>query len=87
MEGKELVTFTATFCKPDSEYRMYKNKVEIFHGEKFHFERNEDVYTLEINEIKPEDNGKYILECGKGPTRTAAWLYVEGSVKFILQNM
>ena len=35
-------------------------------------------YSLTINNIKLEDNGKYTLECGKGPCKTSAWLYVEG---------
>lgn len=78
-EGTEKVVFTAKFCKPDAPFRWYKNKMEIFHGEKYHFDHNADgEYSCTINNIKLEDNGKYILECGKGPLKTTAWLYVEG---------
>ena len=78
MEGTEKVTFSAKFCKPDASFRWYKNKMEIFHGEKYHFTHTDGDYSCTINTIKPEDNGKYILECGKGPLKTTAWLYVEG---------
>lgn len=80
LEGTESVTFSATFCKPEAPYRWYKNKVEIFHGEKYHFEVTDNEYKCTINNIKPEDNARYILECGKGPLKTDAWLYVEGEI-------
>lgn len=78
LEGTEKAVFTAKFCKPDAPFRWYKNKMEIFHGEKFHFAHADGEYSCTINNIKLEDNGKYILECGKGPLKTSAWLYVEG---------
>jgi len=86
MEGKESVTFAAKFCKPDAPFRWYKNKVEIFHGEKYHFVHDGQDYKCIINTIKPEDNGKYILECGKGPLKTSAWLYVEGELHALQSN-
>ncbi|XP_052800015.1 twitchin-like isoform X4 [Mya arenaria] len=76
-EGKESVMFDAKFCKPDAPFRWYKNKQEIFHGEKYHLIQDGEDFKCVVNNIKLEDNGKYILECGKGPLKTSAWLYVD----------
>ena len=78
MDGTEKVTFESKFCKPEAPFRWYKNKLEIFAGEKYHMKSDGEDYNLIINNVKLEDNGKYILECGKGPCKTSAWLYVEG---------
>ncbi|KAL3842488.1 hypothetical protein ACJMK2_020494, partial [Sinanodonta woodiana] len=75
MEGVQELMFEAQFCKPGAKYRWYKNKLEIFHGGKFHFEVDELTYKLIIHNVKPEDAGKYILECNT--CKTSAWLYVE----------
>ena len=86
-EGTEEVVFSAKFCKPDAPYRWYKNKLEIFQGEKYHFEVIDNEYKCTIRNIKLDDNARYILECGKGPLKTDAWLYVEGitfSVQYYL---
>ncbi|KAH3877136.1 hypothetical protein DPMN_000993, partial [Dreissena polymorpha] len=77
MEGKDKVVFHAIFCKPDAKFRWYKNKLEIFHGEKYHIEVDGDNYKCTVNDIKLEDNGKFFLECGKVPLKTSGWLYVE----------
>ena len=83
IEGTEKVIFASKFCKPEAPFRWYKNKLEIFHGEKFNFKSEGEDYVLTINNVKLEDNGKFILECGKGPCKTSAWLYVEGEIKKI----
>ena len=80
VEGTEKVVFASKFCKPEAPFRWYKNKLEIFGGEKFNFKSEGEDYVLTINGIKLEDNGKYTLECGKGPCKTSAWLYVEGKI-------
>ncbi|GFR58148.1 myosin-binding protein C, cardiac-type [Elysia marginata] len=75
MEGTPSVLFVAEFCKPDAKIKWFKNKMEIFHGHKYHFESDHADYKLTINNIKVEDGGKYTCQCND--ISTSAWLYVE----------
>ncbi|KAH9502720.1 hypothetical protein Btru_069595 [Bulinus truncatus] len=75
LEGVASVTFVAEFCKPDAKVKWFKNKLEIFHGHKYHFESDHDDYKLTINNVKLEDGGKYTCQCND--ISTSAWLYVE----------
>ena len=75
LEGSE-VEFVAEFCKPNAKLRWFKNKLEIFHGQKYHFVNDDTEYRLVITTVKPEDGGKFTIECN-GIT-SSAWLYVEG---------
>ena len=75
LEGAK-VEFVAEFCKPNARLRWFKNKLEIFHGHKYHFVNDDTEYRLIIPNIKPEDGGKFTIECN-GIT-SSAWLYVEG---------
>ena len=54
----------------------YKNKQEIFHGLKYHFESEGPNHTLIINKLHPEDESKYI--CKINEAETFAYLTVEG---------
>ncbi|XP_076471204.1 twitchin-like [Babylonia areolata] len=74
MEG-DRVEFKAEFCKPEAKLKWYKNKLEIFHGHKYHFENDDTEYRLVIPEAKPEDGGKVTIECNG--VQSSAWLYVE----------
>ncbi|KAK7099462.1 hypothetical protein V1264_003598 [Littorina saxatilis] len=74
MEG-DKVEFVADFCKPNAKLRWFKNKLEIFHGHKYHFLNDDTEYKLVIPKAKLEDGGKYTLECN-GVT-SSAWLYVD----------
>ncbi|XP_055900297.1 twitchin-like isoform X6 [Biomphalaria glabrata] len=75
LEGVASATFVAEFCKPDAKVKWFKNKLEIFHGHKYHFESDHDDYKLTINNVKVEDGGKYTCQCND--ISTSAWLYVE----------
>ncbi|CAL1540886.1 unnamed protein product, partial [Lymnaea stagnalis] len=75
LEGVPSVTFVAEFCKPDAKIKWFKNKLEIFHGHKYHFETDHEDYKLTINNVKCEDGGKYTCQCND--ITTSAWLYVE----------
>ncbi|XP_041366543.1 twitchin-like isoform X3 [Gigantopelta aegis] len=75
VEGVPSIKMTCVFCKPNAKLSWLKNKLEIFHGYKYHFENNDKEYSLMIMNVKPEDAGKYSCLCND--CKTAAWLYVE----------
>ncbi|CAF3917151.1 unnamed protein product, partial [Rotaria magnacalcarata] len=68
------ITFTCTFCKPSVRLRWLKNKMEIFHGLKYHFDTNGAKQTLTIYKLHPDDSGKYF--CRVNDVETSAWLEV-----------
>ncbi|CAF4579023.1 unnamed protein product [Rotaria sp. Silwood1] len=72
-EDKEI-TFECTFCKPSTRLRWLKNKVEIFHGLKYHFDSIGAKQTLTIYKLHPDDSGKYF--CRVNDIETSAWLTV-----------
>lgn len=76
MEGTEKVQFSTTFCRPGAKVQWFKNKMDIFHGGKYHIENEGDDYILTILNVKLEDGGKYI--CQVNNSTTSGWLYVEG---------
>lgn len=76
MEGKERVTFSCEFCKPNAQVRWFKNKMDVFHGHKYHLTNDDHEYKLELYNVKPEDGGKYTCQCND--VTTSGWLYVEG---------
>ncbi|XP_052825204.1 twitchin isoform X2 [Octopus bimaculoides] len=75
MEGTEKVQFATTFCRPGAKVQWFKNKMDIFHGGKYHIENEGDDYTLTILNVKLEDGGKYI--CQVNNSISSGWLYVE----------
>ena len=56
--------------------RWFKNKMEIFHGHKYHFNSDDVMYSLTINKVEQGDGGKYTVTCNDASV--SAWLYVEG---------
>lgn len=58
-------------------FRWYKNKLEIFHGQKYNIEKEEGEFRLVIHRIGLEDAGKY--QCEADERKTSAWLHVEGA--------
>ncbi|CAM4765861.1 unnamed protein product [Rotaria magnacalcarata] len=72
-EDKE-VTFSCSFCKPSTRLRWLKNKVEIFHGLKYHFDSVGAKQKLTIYKLHPDDSGKYF--CRVNDIETSAWLEV-----------
>ncbi|CAF1142161.1 unnamed protein product [Rotaria sordida] len=68
------ITFECTFCKPSSRIRWLKNKVEIFHGLKYHFDSIGPNQKLTIYKLHPDDAGKYF--CRVNDIETSAWLTV-----------
>ncbi|XP_071104533.1 twitchin-like isoform X3 [Haliotis cracherodii] len=75
MEGKDRVTFSCEFCKPNAKVRWFKNKMDVFHGHKYHLTNDDHEYKLELYNVKPEDGGKYTCQCNNATT--SGWLYVE----------
>jgi len=76
-EEDRETTFECTFWKPSSKVRWLKNKIEIFHGLKFHFDSNGNKHKLTIYKLHPDDSGKYF--CRVNDTETSAWLEVEAA--------
>ena len=72
----DKVEFFAEFCKPNAKHCWVKNKLELFHGYKYHIVNDGAEYRLIVSNAKPEDSGRYSIECN-GVT-SSAWLYVEG---------
>ncbi|CAF1402962.1 unnamed protein product, partial [Adineta steineri] len=69
------ITFQCTFCKPSTRIRWLKNKVEIFHGLKYHFDSSGAKQKLTIYKLHPDDSGKYF--CRVNDIETSAWLEVQ----------
>ncbi len=80
------VEFSCTFCKPGGKLRWYKNKAEIFHGFKYHCETDGANYTLTVNKLCPEDEGKYV--CKVNDVETICYLTVTRKFlyKYFIQN-
>lgn len=78
LEGTEQVQFATTFCRPGAKIQWFKNKMEIFHGTKYHIENDGENYVLTIHNVKLEDGGKYT--CQLNNSTTSGWLYVEGMI-------
>ena len=66
---------------PAPEVLWLHNGKEIQESEDFHFDRNGNQYSLFIQEVFPEDNGKYTCEVWNqyGEIRTEATLTVQGT--------
>ncbi|KAL7669549.1 hypothetical protein ACOME3_010201 [Neoechinorhynchus agilis] len=73
-EEEGTTTMEATFCRAGGRLRWYKNRVEIFHGQKYNFISEGPVQKLQINKIIPDDSGRYI--CSVNDVETKAWLEV-----------
>lgn len=85
LEGDKTVRFNCAFCKPNAQVKWFKNKLEIFNGHKYHFENEDQEYSLDIQDVKMEDAGKYWLECNG--VKTSAWLFVEGRSGYSLPRV
>ncbi|CAF4156732.1 unnamed protein product, partial [Adineta steineri] len=72
------ITFNCTFCKPSTRIRWLKNKVEIFHGLKYHFDSSGAKQKLTIYKLHPDDSGKYF--CRVNDIETSAWLEVKPAI-------
>ncbi|XP_023931299.1 twitchin isoform X3 [Lingula anatina] len=80
-EDEVNAVFRCTFCKPNAVVRWYKNKLEIFHGEKYHFHSDGPNHKLIVKEVILEDGGKFTCQCNDATT--SAWLYVEERPKLV----
>jgi len=67
-------------ANPPPEIIWLHNGKEIQETEDFHFEKKGNEYSLYIQEVFPEDTGKYTCEAWNelGETRTQATLTVQG---------
>lgn len=83
--------FVASYfvANPPPEIIWLHNGKEIQETEDFHFEKKGNEYSLYIQEVFPEDTGKYTCEAWNevGESQTQATLTVQG-IKFLfaLQN-
>lgn len=70
-------------ANPPPEIIWLHNGKEIQETEDFHFEKKGNEYSLYIQEVFPEDTGKYTCEAWNelGETQTQATLTVQG-IKF-----
>ena len=75
-EKEVLVQMDCEFSKPHAIIRWYKNKIEIFTGQKYTFTNDKGVIKLSIHRIGMEDNATY--SCQANDKKTTAVLHVEG---------
>lgn len=85
-----LLIFVVSYfsANPPPEIIWLHNGKEIQETEDFHFEKKGNEYSLYIQEVFPEDTGKYTCEAWNelGETQTQATLTVQGMKFFILGN-
>lgn len=72
------MTFSCEFCKPGGKLRWFKNRQEIFHGFKIHFESDGPIHKITINKLNPDDEAKYT--CKVNDIETFAHLTVTPAV-------
>lgn len=76
--------FVFFLANPSPEIIWLHNGKEIQETEDFHFEKKGNEYSLYIQEVFPEDTGKYTCEAWNevGESQTQATLTVQG-IKFL----
>ncbi|XP_046902304.1 myosin light chain kinase, smooth muscle isoform X1 [Hypomesus transpacificus] len=79
MDGSQVTMTVEVTGNPAPEVLWLHNGKEIQESEDFHFDRNGNQYSLFIQEVFPEDNGKYTCEVWNqyGEIRTEATLTVQ----------
>ena len=69
LEDKECVErdpeieMVCTYSNPKVKPKWFKNKMEIFHGNKYQFLSDSGEHTLVIKRIAKEDAGRYMCTC------------------------
>ncbi|KAG7466950.1 hypothetical protein MATL_G00147860 [Megalops atlanticus] len=79
MDGSQVAMTVEVTGNPQPEIVWLHNGKEIQESEDFHFEQKGNKYSLFIQEVFPEDTGKYTCEVwnGVGVARTEATLTVQ----------
>ncbi|XP_077176550.1 myosin light chain kinase, smooth muscle isoform X1 [Paroedura picta] len=79
MDGSQVIMTVEVSANPPPEIIWLHNGKEIQETEDFHFEKKGNEYSLYIQEIFPEDTGKYTCEAWNdlGEARTQATLTVQ----------
>ncbi|XP_053107711.1 myosin light chain kinase, smooth muscle isoform X2 [Hemicordylus capensis] len=79
MDGSQVIMTVEVSANPPPEIIWLHNGKEIQETEDFHFEKKGDEYSLYIQEVFPEDTGKYTCEAWNdlGETQTQATLTVQ----------
>ncbi|KAL0963763.1 hypothetical protein UPYG_G00313190 [Umbra pygmaea] len=79
MDGSQVIMAIEVTGNPHPEVLWLHNGKEIQESEDFHFERKGNQYSLFIQEVFPEDTGKYTCEVWneEGEARTEASLTVQ----------
>ncbi|MGH0147854.1 UNVERIFIED_CONTAM: hypothetical protein FKN15_062916, partial [Acipenser sinensis] len=79
VHNSQQVDFRAVLGNPQPEIVWLHNGKEIQESEDFHFEKKENEYILYIQEVFPEDTGKYTCAVWNelGETRSEATLTVQ----------
>lgn len=81
--------FCCGSANPTAEINWLHNGKEIQETEDFHFEKKGNKYSLYIQEVFPEDTGKYTCEAWNdlGETQTQATLTVQGTIFYYLHSL
>uniref|UniRef100_A0A8B9TBC8 Myosin light chain kinase, smooth muscle n=1 Tax=Anas platyrhynchos TaxID=8839 RepID=A0A8B9TBC8_ANAPL len=79
MDGSQVIMTVEVSANPPPEIVWLHNGKEIQETEDFHFEKKGNEYSLYIQEVFPEDTGKYTCEAWNelGETQTQATLTVQ----------
>uniref|UniRef100_A0A8V0Z722 Myosin light chain kinase, smooth muscle n=1 Tax=Gallus gallus TaxID=9031 RepID=A0A8V0Z722_CHICK len=79
MDGSQVIMTVEVSANPCPEIIWLHNGKEIQETEDFHFEKKGNEYSLYIQEVFPEDTGKYTCEAWNelGETQTQATLTVQ----------
>ncbi|KAM9011021.1 myosin light chain kinase, smooth muscle isoform 2-T2 [Ara ararauna] len=79
MDGSQVIMTVEVSANPPPEIIWLHNGKEIQETEDFHFEKKGHEYSLYIQEVFPEDTGKYTCEAWNelGETQTQATLTVQ----------
>ncbi|KAJ6651121.1 hypothetical protein lerEdw1_000789 [Lerista edwardsae] len=79
MDGSQVIMTVEVSANPPPELIWLHNGKEIQETEDFHFEKKGNEYSLYIQEVFPEDTGKYTCEAWNvlGESRTQATLTVQ----------
>ncbi|XP_074001769.1 myosin light chain kinase, smooth muscle isoform X1 [Numenius arquata] len=79
MDGSQVIMTVEVSANPPPEIIWLHNGKEIQETEDFHFEKKGNEYSLYIQEVFPEDTGKYTCEAWNelGETQTQATLTVQ----------